>query len=54
MDGAPEILPSISRRKVMSLGIATGVAIAVGPTKNAMAKAPCGIRLERMRVQGRF
>ena len=40
MNGVPEILPSISRRKVMSLGIATGVVLAAGPTTNAIAKAP--------------
>ena len=30
----------ISRRKVMGAGIATGLAIATGPTNNVMAKAP--------------
>jgi len=31
---------SISRRKVMGVGIATGLALAVAPTNNVMAKAP--------------
>jgi hypothetical protein len=35
-----EASPPISRRKVMGLGFATGVALATGPTKNALGKAP--------------
>jgi hypothetical protein len=35
-----ELLPLVDRRKVMGIGIAAGVALATGPTENAVAKPP--------------